>query len=475
MSVFLLANVGNRDVLSSGEKIEPARSRGREILDRLEKNAQDLTLPLLTPAVRKLLDHHQKIEIVLFATDQPEGNPEEHREKDTLYLAEMAKALLEPPNGPKGVERVWIKIIQVNPSLYDDTLAYFRATLSPRQGWIKNAEACYAYPVGGTPAANMGLLLAALEAFGERCSTIYLPQGENYPVKMDLGDQLRRGVAGRLARDRLNDLSFGAAAPLLREAGAPEWTACVAQYCSYRYHFDFDAAAERLEHAKATCGGDERGRALCERLRQDMLGLRDGKPDWLLRELYHNGHLAYDRGEYAAFLGIVFRFQEAVLRYLVERLYTGISTDVHDDETRKKLLTQLEEHPRLLDYLKMQRVNNGPLRYDKPDRPALSAMLRCSWEVPGASDNSELVERCRAVSGLLQRFDCLSSRRNKSIIAHGFEGVSSDKILDDYERAGHRGEPLSDMAEMLQIIDIKVGESPFSSVARLLVRELEKL
>ena len=91
MSVHLLANVGNRDVLLNGEKIEPARYRGKEILDRLGEHIQGLTLPLLTPAVNELLSRHNKIEVVLFATDQPEGTPEKYRETDTLYAGSQKR------------------------------------------------------------------------------------------------------------------------------------------------------------------------------------------------------------------------------------------------------------------------------------------------------------------------------------------------------------------------------------------------
>jgi len=474
MSTLLLANVGNRDVTLRGGKIEPARTMGLEILGRLNEHKGDLATPLLTPAVKELLSWHKEIEIVLYATDQPEGTPVKYRETDTIYLAKIAKALLEHPNGPKGVKKVWVKPMQTNPSLYDDALVYFRDQLNPNKNkWVRDVDACYAYPVGGTPAANMGLLLAAIEAFEERCKTLYLPQGETKPVRMDLGEQIRKGVARRLARELLNDRAFGSAARLLREAGSPEWAINIAQYAAYRYHFDFDAAADRLESAKFACRNDQTARALCERMRQDLLGLRDRDESSLLRELCHNAGLAFERGEYAAFLGLMFRFQEAVLRYMVERLYPGIDTDVHDEETRDRYLAQLELHPPLLDYLKRQRYKDKPLEYKKIDRAVLEHIVRCAWEVPGSAADSTLVEMCKPALEMLQRFNCLSTLRNKSIIAHGFEGVSRERILEEYRRGGSDADPIHDMFKVLQALGIAAGASPFEQVVQYLTSELD--
>jgi len=473
VTVLLLSNVGERDLLLEGKEVRPARLEGQKLLEGFERLRGRLSLQMLTPVVEELLRRHPQIEVVLYGTDQPEGTDARYWDTDTLYIAKAAARLLEERYGDKGVSRVWVKLIQANPSLYDDMLAYFRDQLSPRLAWVKGAELCYAYPVGGTPAANMGLLLAAIEAFGERCRTLYLPRGERHPVAMDLGDQVRRGVARRLAGERLRDLSFGTAACLLEEAGAPKWAVWLARYATDRYHFNFDAASAHIEAAKAACGADIRARAACERLRLGLIGLRDRDIPSLLAELYHNGSLAYRRGEHAAFLGVVFRFQEALLRYMVETLYPGFSTDVHDSESRARFREALEARPALLAHLKGQMVNGRPLDCTKPDRLALRAMVRFACDGGGAEP--EQAAQCRRALSIADRLDCLSGLRNRSVIAHGFEGVSEARILETYAEAGHGGSPLEDMAATLGALGIEAGEDPFQTVAELALRELEKL
>lgn len=473
MTAVLLANIGHRDLLQSGQKIEPAREEGKRILESLDAVKAYLSTPLLWPAVELLIGKHKELQLVLWGTDQPEGTASQHRAGDTIYIAEVVARLLaertkqiaERDRAKGRLEQHWVKKINGNPSLYDDMLAFFRSQM--RAPWTQEAEVCYVYPVGGTPAANMGLMLAAIERFGDRCITLYLPEGESHPVEMDLGGQMRRSMARRMAEERLTAHSFSAAIPLLGEASAPTWTVELARYASHRYHFDFDSAAAALERAKSACADEWRVRASCEELRRGLLRLRDRDPEALLAELYHNAHLAYEREEFAAFLGILFRFQEGALRYAVEVLYPGVPTEVYDEDTANAFQRALQERPWLLAYLRGKHLNP-----DKPNRWVLQAMLQCAWDGQAPQEVRERSESFRLLYERLGRLDSLAALRNKSIVAHGFDGVSRERIEAEYRKRNPEGSPLEDMVAALEILAVSPGEDPFQAAAKLALEGL---
>lgn len=475
MSVVLLANVGLRDVRERGQPVAPARPEGQALLRDFQARADGLSLPMLSPMVAYLLRDHPRIQVVLYGTDQPEGEtPPEHRQKDTVHLAEVAVKLLQRKHG-NAIEGAWAKRITTDPSLYDDMLSFYRQQLSPRhQRWVEEVEQCYVCPVGGTPAANMGLMLAAFERFGEKCSTLYLPEGRAHPVPLAVGEQIRRGVARRLAAERLRELSFGGAAPLLEEAGLPLWMAEVARYAGDRYHFDFDSAAARLERAIRECGEETGVRARCRALLGSLPDLRDRQLPALVRELYHNAATAYRRGEYAAFLGLLFRFQEALLRQMAEELHPGLSTDTGDEAGRRKFREYLQSRPRLLSYLQGRSLKGRPLEVGEATRPLLAALVRYGWEGPDPPLDPERMRRHREAWEFLQRLECLATLRNQSPIGHGFEGVSGNRIAKEYSDKGHTTTPLEDMASSLEALEVPPGKSPFREVAELLLEAMER-
>ena len=476
MSVVLLANVGHRDLTRGGQSLRSQRVDGEWILNNFDECKAELSLPMLSVVVEWLLKQHEKIQVVLYGTDQPDGTPAHHRDGDTIHVARIIVKLLESKHGRKKIEESRVKAIRSNPSLYDDMISFFRAefTSSGKSNqWMNKVESCYVFPVGGTPAANMGLMLAAIDGFGENCHTLYLEQGGSHVTQMDVGDQIRRATARKLAADHLRDQSFGAAAPLLREADAPAWTVELVHYARNRYHFDFEAAVEALDRAIAACAGDWNVRRRLSQLRESLAELRDLDTRAVMRELYHNAALAYRRDEYAAFLGLVFRIQEEALAFIVQELYPWLpgvkeGTNKGDEEFR----AALEGRPALWSYLKTQKVDGQGLRPDKPNIEVLAALVRSCLDGPERLESNGSRERVEKAYDLLyKRLLVLKKLRNKCIIAHGSEGVSERVMKEKYGD----GDPIADIAAGLEALGIQLGDDPFEVASRLALEGLEKL
>ncbi len=475
MTTLLLANVGLRDVMLDGQKIEPAREQGERILAELETHSARLSLPLITPPVEQSLRQGSQLRVVLFATNQPEWAPPEHRARDTVHFGKIAAALLETRWSRRGLEKVWCESIDGNPSLYDDMVVAFRRQLGSNRRWMREVECCYVCPVGGTPAANLGLVLAAVARFGERCRVLYLPEGESRPRELDLSRQLRQGVARDMAAASLQHYDFEAAAALLEKADAPEWMERFARYAAQRYHFDFEAASSQLEAARRASMEKPDARNHCERTHHELSALMDRQPEARIRELYHNGSMAWGRHEYTAFLGRVFRFQEALYRLMVEELFPGLSTEVDSKESQQRWCDYVESKPGLHQFLNAQQTDGRHLDYRGANRTVFAAMIRYGWEGGENFAAPERLGQMKAACRLLEGLDCLSGLRNKSIIAHGFEGVSEQSVVRRYQQRDGRENPLTDMAGALESLGIAVGESPFDLAAGLLRGEIERL
>ena len=75
---------------------------------------------------------------------------------------------------------------------------------------------------------------------------------------------------------------------------------------------------------------------------------------------------------------------------------------------------------------------------------------------------------------ILQKLDILIGLRNKSIIGHGFEGVSKEIIKKKY-----KGEVIEDLNRLIEIVfkisDIEVSENPFHKINDILIARINDL
>jgi len=122
----------------------------------------------------------------------------------------------------------------------------------------------------------------------------------------------------------------------------------------------------------------------------------------------------------------------------------------------------VQNYPALKAFLEQQKAPNGqPLDYSTVDVPVLMACLRfLTQSMLSYAD----------VHDILQGFEPLINLRNRSIIGHGFEGVSKDIVGKVYE-----GDLLEDLRTLLVRIGLNVSEGPFVQLRRELRRRVEKL
>lgn len=440
MTVMLFANIGNSDLHIDGKR--PANPRVEGEAAWLHFAERQFELTIIEPCVQEVLRNPGQIDqVVLFYTDQP-ATPESSRadrfgvalrDKDTIWFARIIERVLQQRFAGRIGAITLVEIAradraQFNPSMPDEAFDVF-GQLMPR--WYGGTvEWAYVLMSGGLPACNSALQLHALTLYGEHCAMLYKAETKP-PYKQRVGAQLQRMFRRNAALGALERQNFAAALALVEEGGAASTdVVALLRYATYREAFDFTRAGAALGDAGEKTNGEVRD--LVRELRNELDALDRREMGALLRELALNAEIAFANERYADFLGRVFRFQEAALRYLVETRL-NIPTDVGSD--RELFFTAVEAHPALTEFLRKRQINDRPLRYEMPTIPVLGALL--DWMIDGGvrTDGTPALDKKQqgVFTGLKKSLDSiehLTKLRNQSVIAHGFAGVSREALAE---------------------------------------------
>lgn len=492
--VLFLTNVGNRDVYLDGEPLGPnVRTEGErwwrewEGLEQagcsagLAALAKRIRLPILVPTLEWALGEQGRVDLlVLYATDQEEGTDPRLREQDTLYLAKLMRGWLNrhPWKSQGKLGKVQVQVLSgLNPSLYDQ--AYARYAGEVRRQWREEFGLCLVSLAGGTPACNTALLLQAIRTFGRRAQVVYTPK-EGRPLRLRIAEELHRSLQDHALRAALGRCDFAAARALMEENGYDEAWLHLVRYAEHRFAFDFDAARKALQRAHDACSREDLADlpSLVDRHQRHLKRLTDGDLQALTEELYHNACWTYRQGRYVDFLGRAFRFQENAARWAVEQAFE-VEADEGDEEKKRAFKAWIDAHPHLRPWMEQQTLYGKPLRWDTINAAVLLALLRYLAEVNRREDGSVYVPTeeqgwYERLHGLLSALDHLRALRNKSVIAHGFQGVSKEGLLEAYRQAtGREDTPLDLMGEVLRgLAGQKAPLGPYEEVAGWLTERL---
>lgn len=452
-NVVFVANVGNRDVSRDGQALAHPRSDGRAILDAWADESPRLDLPLLRPSLSYAIRRFGQLErIVLFASDQPESAGS-HRESDTIHLAGIAQRLLETDSGYRG--KVTLRrASNLNPSLYDETYPFYERELANAKLFGEVQTLCV-LASGGTPAMNLGLLVAAIERFGDRCAPLYLERGAREPQPLNLGQQLRQSTLRQVALSHLEQYQFVAAGEALHQARAPASLIGLATYASTRLNFDWEGAWRAADHTLSL--PEDRDRALLVRLRDEARALMDREDAPLfLGERFHRARVAHTTGAYSEFLTLMVGLQEGILQ-AVALQELGIDYREDNKGARKNRERQFAERPGLRDYLLAQPTPGGrPIEYTSSTRLVLRAcaqfVLRAATDHPERPELSpERRADLEALLAIEERLEgTLIGLRNAAVHRDG--GASRQRLDDAYNPPHYaRADLLTDLERLTRL------------------------
>jgi hypothetical protein len=447
--VLILANVGNRDVRYAGDSAEvfskierdAARSTGDVLLDHYEDVAGSIELPIIQKGIRyieSLKYKHEEVlgrsqeapRVELFCTDQ-----EEPHAKDTIRFARIIEKKLPGlfPNSRenkglrlKDKDPVTINTTRYNPSRYDYMYDFYGEFFAEKEtDWEPEEWLCFALTSGGTPAMNAALILHAIQHFGENCVQIYVPDRDE-PSELRLGEEMLRAAIERRFNEGLDASQFRAAARTLEASYRADYRVHACRYAEHRLAFDFRRA---MDHCRDAIRDSQREtKRFLESHERDTGRLVQGGEDLdnrvlLIEELFYNLEIKYRSGEFVDALARVFRLQEALLGWVVQR-ETGIKTD-EDKPIEEQEACSV---PGLWEYI-LQKYPRGT----KINRRSLTEISGYLCNKPQAGLPAGCAEEISRIRKTANRIDALGNLRNRSIIAHSFEGVSEAEIKGIYK------------------------------------------
>jgi len=303
---------------------------------------------------------------------------------------------------------------------------------------------------------NAALILHAVQHFGENCVQIYVPDRDE-PSELRLGEEMLRAATERRFNEALDASQFRAGARTLEASSRADYRVHACRYAEHRLAFDFRRAMDHCRDAIRESLGETK--RFLESHERDTSRLVQGGEDLdnrtlLIEELFYNLEVKYRSGEFVDALARVFRLQEALLGWVVQR-ETGIKTD------EDKLIEEAEARsivPGLWEYV----VEKSP-RGTKINRRSLTEVSGYLLK-PQAGLPAGRVEEISRIRKTANSLDALGQLRNKSIIAHSFEGVSEAEIEGIY-----KGDLIEDLrAGVGNALNRDLSVNPFFDLAEKL-------
>jgi hypothetical protein len=477
MSLYLLANIGTRDVALGSlddlpaEVVNPKsglpipRLAGEYLLqkDAFARHAARIQLPMIEKALKLIAPRNWgDLRIVLFATDQDTRVAEHYRANDTIHYGHLIRELLFARYEKDGMAKKQIEVRRStsNPADYDQMYDFYHQELAVIARRDPPPNPAYLLIAGGTPQMNTMLLLLGTEAFGPGAVPLYASEERDRARKLDTVRLLYRQAFQRNLDVMLEAYAYGSALQLLQrnvdylESEQAQLLESALRYALARRNLDLASAVQTLDDAIVST------RSLRETIASFQQEAEDGSDEALLRETIFLAQIAARSEGWADFLGRLHRFSEGCMQLLGERL--GI---VWSNAKKRSSYA-----PRWWDAQRSMLAQLGLASADPPADPQAENAARevdrsnlrtIITALAGAPEH----EAVRLALAELDRLDAPISLRHD--IVHRFTPVSQDEIE---KKAGASIEVI--LAAMRQTYQYAFGrpvpaESPYDSLNRL--------
>lgn len=482
MKRFLIAVLGNSDIRYGGFPLDKKSFRAKT-LELLESSKQQgaldpdsLGFPILEALARfpENMGFERFDGTLLVYTDQ---DPPHY--SDTCHLYELFKWWWtqrkdkEPwrnlgTEAPKGWK------VEQQPYDYDYCLKSgkelarrFERRVNEKEG---KAE-FYISLTGGPPALYIGILLGFIERWGERVIPAYVPRGSSVAFPLNVSFALEMEKFKRTLRALVVAKSYKSAERFLKEcqalAGNHRRIEVIRKLINAGYawiNFDFKQSASLLNGVYTEI--ELENRPLVQALIEVVGRLRDEKESHertrgLLRALTEMVIVNLEKGQYPYALGNMFRLHEGLMMYVLGNEY-GVQFEDQGKRIKKDWISAQKE---LANFLDNYKVNGEQLlwRNREVNRRTLEAMMDFYAEKGGVKDS---------VVSFLKALKELAELRNKTIIAHGYQGISREMLEE------RLGKGIDEFIEELKELAEDVGERPpdfLDKLNDLICKEMEHL
>lgn len=437
------------------EDLSP-RITGKYILDNYKNFQNDITLPIITPFIEVIRRKDIKISrIILFATDQPESIESKWRNKDTIYFTQVIKYKLKEMEICNDKD---IKIIKIgNEVSYLDSV-YNQFTKEFKYNYALNDLGddtnFFILPVGGIPAITSALLFNSILYFKNNVKHYNVDENGNV-ILISFNNIFLKELEKNSLLNSLENFFFAN----VRDKTSNEYIRTLADYAYNRLTFNFDRAYDVLE--KISSEPNNRYKVL--ELRKSIDELFKDKNKQLI-EIFHTAIIKIKQEQYVDALLRLYNFTD---NFMSENVFDLLNFDKgkksYDKYWKSEILKIYKTNQSFSQFIKD--YNEIPnFDYTKQGLPTYMAILEYFHNENKIDGKIIYICRC-----LLK----ISGLRNKSIGAHGFQGISKEKINDTLKSEKTNINDLLNKIE--QFLNAPFQESVYFQIKEEIKNELNKM
>lgn len=395
--------IGNRDIKLKDQDLlhssKSCRENGSYILKNYSKLKDKIKIPIIQPFLDNLNDRNINVDkFILIATDQ---NNESYKKSDTVFFAKVIKKHFER-------KKMKTKIIILNERINDFIYNYnlFQKKLKYLDLDLKKIKNIYLLPVGGIPNINTPLILSSILIFRNKLFQYYVDKiyKNCYPVPFN------QKLLGELEKEKVKSAAGKFFFASISDISSNNFVKMIADYAYNRLSFNL-VTAKILGDDLIEKYPDKYLKFLGESI-TEIRNSFEGK----IKEIFFTSIVKIKQKQYVDALLRLYSFTDNLLLKKVCELYDlKYETDKNFEKWWKnKAIKKIEiENSNIKEKLEIDNVDNPDLK--RSGIPLYSALIKYKNDIDPIF---------KTIKPLLT----ISELRNKSIAAHGFEGVSLEKI-----------------------------------------------
>lgn len=245
----------------------------------------------------------------------------------------------------------------------------------------------------------------------------------------------------------IDRFDYGGALEILQENDLEESdVAIILDSCRYAINFDFHTSRYLLNQLSE----EKKKTPEMKTLKKNLERLIDGDPLTIFSELIENIEFQIVNEEYIDFLGRIYRFKEAILKYMfVKRSLKKNRFSFHlEIMSKRSIMKNLRKHYKVYNTNLVFGLTSYFKKYHQNDYAVYEVL-----KIMNADKMNNLIEL-----------------RNSSIVGHGFVGVSVDEI---YRLYGNPYNVIDDFKVCLQLNDLKVERHKYIGINDFIRQELD--
>ncbi|CAB1262768.1 hypothetical protein CLOSBL3_30064 [Clostridiaceae bacterium BL-3] len=453
------------------------RYGGEIILKNYDKYEKRLQFPIVEPMINFVLDEEKRVDkLFIIVTDQDD---EIHKKNDTLYFGKIIEKWIKRKY--KTIKEKEIETVSKNVVNLGDMNNHFKNFYDKKSKKILDDPKLYVANTGGIDAINTAVLINGIMKFKNKCINLYLSQNKKEAIPIYFVSSFILDIEKDKLKGLLRNYNYVTALSIVNSHKSLEKFSVLIELAKNRLYFNLDECKKVINKY---CQEMTERNYISYEIDKNLEEIYKIKNDRLyaMRELYVNCRIKYIQEQYVDFLLRMFRLEEALLEFTVVKyiLFTN-----NDEYKISDLTKKIKENGYLEDYLNKYYISeeNGKSRTkldweNKSNIKILKAIvefgIKKNKDLNGnilIKDDS-ILKKVEDIFALTESLDSLSQLRNKSIGAHGFEGISKEKIGDTLkEKCNSNVDSIFKNIE--QIINVKFENSCYDSINNIIIKSLK--